>query len=399
MYTVDRYDSGLHEHKRMKMKNMKWALMLAFAMPVFGFAQQNYTLQGQVGKLNKPAKAFLRLKYDGVEHIDSVEMKNGKFEFKGTIPSPMEAHLRIIHDNVPFDPAKPVKQDILPFLIEGTTIKFVAKDSIQHAKISGSPLNAENEKVNNMLKPIYAQYDALNEEFKSKSLADQQDPKYIQTLEDRAAAIQQQTIDAKMDYVAKNPKSYMALMAFNSTLPPEDFDAVEAEKVFATLDPSLQTSILGKEVAIRIATVKKTQEGVEAPGFTQPDVDGNPVNLSDYRGKYVLIDFWASWCAPCRRENPNLVKSYAKYQKNGFEILGVSMDKAADKAKWLKAIQDDGLTWKQVSDLKGWDNAAGVLYEIKAIPMNFLVDPNGKIIAKYLRGEELDNKLAEIFGE
>lgn len=377
---------------------MKWALMLAVALPAFGFAQQNYTLQGTVGKLNKPAKAYLRLNYDGKERIDSVEMKNGTFEFKGSIPSPMEAHLRIIHDNAPFDPAKPPKQDIFGFLIEGTTIKFVSADSIKNAKISGSPLNAENDKVTALLKPIYDQYEVLNTEYKSKSLADQQDPIFIKSLEDRAQLIQQATIDAKMDYVAKNPKSYMALMAFNSTLPP-DFNAIKAEEVFLKLDPSLQNSILGQDLAKRIALVKKTSEGVEAQDFTQPDTDGKPVKLSDYRGKYVLIDFWASWCAPCRRENPNLVKSYAKYQKDGFEILGVSMDKAADKAKWLKAIQDDGLTWKQVGDLKGWENEAGVMYDVTAIPMNFLVDPNGKIIAKELRGSKLDEKLAEIFGK
>src|SRR5690606_8133838 len=142
----------------------------------------------------------------------------------------------------------------------------------------------------------------------------------------------------------------MSLMAFNSTFPP-DFNPVKAEEVFLKLDQSLQNSILGQDLAKRIASLKKTSEGVEAQECTQPDTDGKPVKLSDYRGKYVLIDFWASWCAPCRRENPNLVKSYAKYQKDGFEILGVSMDKAADKAKWLKAIQDDGLTWKQVGDL------------------------------------------------
>lgn len=382
----------------MMIKKITWALMFACALPALGFAQQNYTIQGTVGKLDKPAKAYLRLNYDGKERIDSVDMKNGKFEFKGSIPSPMEAHLRIIHDNLPFNPAKPTKQDIMGFLIEGTTIKFVAEDSIKHAKISGSPLNAENEKVNAMLKPIYDQYEELNKEYNAKPLADQQDRKYIQSLEDRAHAIQQQTIAAKMDYVSKNPKSFMALMAFNSTLPPE-FDALKAEQTFATLDPSIQNSILGKDLAQRIALAKKTSEGVEAQDFTQPDVDGKPVKLSDYRGKYVLIDFWASWCAPCRRENPNLVKSYAKYQKEGFEILGVTMDKATDKAKWLKAIQDDGLTWKQVGDLKGWENEAGMMYEVKAIPMNFLVDPKGKIIAKYLRGEELDKKLAEIFGK
>lgn len=377
---------------------MKWALMLAVALPAFGFAQQNYTLQGTVGKLDQPAKAYLRLNYDEKVRIDSVDIKNGKFEFKGSIPSPMEAHLRIIHDNAPFDPAKPPKQDILAFLIEGTTIKFVSADSIKNAKISGSPLNAENERVTVLLKPIYDQYEFLEKEYTSKSLADQQDPTFIKSLEERAQMVDRAVIDAKMDYVAKNPKSYMALMAFNSTLPPE-FNAVKAEEVFLTLDPSLQNSVLGKDLARRIALLKKTSEGVEAQDFTQPDIDGKPVKLSDYRGKYVLIDFWASWCAPCRRENPNLVKSYAKYQKEGFEILGVSMDKAADKAKWLKAIQDDGLTWKQVGDLKGWENEAGMMYEVKAIPMNFLVDPNGKIIAKYLRGDELDKKLAEIFGK
>ncbi|HJY13009.1 MAG TPA: TlpA disulfide reductase family protein, partial [Flavobacterium sp.] len=175
------------------------------------------------------------------------------------------------------------------------------------------------------------------------------------------------------------------------------FDAIEMEKIFGTINPSLRETYFGKQVAERIASVKKTQEGVQAADFSQPDVTGKIVKLSDYKGKYVLIDFWASWCAPCRRENPNLVKAYAQYKDKGFQILGVSLDKAADKAKWIKAIADDRLTWTQVGDLKGWENAAAQLYEVKAIPMNFLIDPTGKIIAKELRGESLDEKLKQIF--
>ncbi len=171
----------------------------------------------------------------------------------------------------------------------------------------------------------------------------------------------------------------------------------ELQALYNNLSNNVKNSTEGKEFQDYLNTLETVQIGKIAPAFTQNDTSGNPVQLADFKGKYVLLDFWASWCAPCRRENPNLVKSYAKYQKDGFEILGVSMDKASDKAKWLKAIQDDGLTWKQVGDLKGWDNEAGVMYDVKAIPMNFLVDPNGKIIAKYLRGEELDKKLAEIF--
>jgi thiol-disulfide isomerase/thioredoxin len=124
---------------------------------------------------------------------------------------------------------------------------------------------------------------------------------------------------------------------------------------------------------------------------------GHIVKLADYKGKYVLIDFWASWCGPCRRENPNLVKTYAEYHPKGFEILGISLDKKEDRQKWLDAIHKDGLTWTQVSDLQGWDNAAAKAYNVQAIPMNYLLDPNGKIIGKYLRGQNLDDKLKEIF--
>ena len=137
--------------------------------------------------------------------------------------------------------------------------------------------------------------------------------------------------------------------------------------------------------------------GAEAPDFTMNTPEDQPLSLKDLRGKVLLIDFWASWCGPCRRENPNVVKAYNKYHEKGFDVLGVSLDK--DKKRWLDAIEKDGLIWHHVSDLKGWANAAAQLYGVRSIPHTVLLDKDGKIIARNLRGAALEQKLAEIFGE
>ncbi len=173
-----------------------------------------------------------------------------------------------------------------------------------------------------------------------------------------------------------------------------DPDYKEMTELFKKLDKNVKKSNEGKIFERYLKNLQNVSIGKKAPGITQFDLDGNPYSLQDLKGKYVLIDFWASWCPPCRAENPNLVKTYAQFKDKNFEILGVSFDK--DFNNWKKAVQDDNLTWKHISDLQHWNNGAATVYGIKAIPQNVLVDPNGIIIGRNLHGEELNKKLQEV---
>lgn len=379
-----------------KMKKISLITWISLKIPLFCAAQQNYVIHGKIGKLNKPAMAYLSYKNGTDRVIDSAEIVNGNFEFKGHISDVKDAGLRIKHDDAVEKTSATPTWDLLGFFLENKEMRIEATDSIKYAKITGSPVNDENAHLEAYLKPIYDKLAALNVEYKSKSSAMQNDPAYISSLEKRAVGFEDEAVKAKQSYAQAHPGSYLAMIALNSTLAP-GFDAVQAEQIYNKLSPEIRNTELGSATLKRILQFKTTQEGQLAPDFTQNDVNGKAVKLSDFKGHYVLIDFWASWCAPCRRENPNLVKSYAKFKDKGFEVLGVSLDKPADKDKWLKAVADDGLTWTQVSDLKAWDNAAAVLYGVKAIPMNFLIDPEGRIVAKYLRGDDLDKKLEEIY--
>ena len=228
---------------------------------------------------------------------------------------------------------------------------------------------------------------------------DTSDIRYKQLLEDyrlmSEANQKLESVRLKL-FVKTNPGAFASVLLLDGNA--RTMELQELESLYHALSPTYKETRSGKSIVKGIEARKITAIGKTAPDFTQPDTMGRAVKLSDLRGKYVLVDFWASWCGPCRAENPNLVKSFNRFKDKGFTVLGVSLDQPGKKEAWMAAIHKDGLAWTQVSDLKFWDNEAAVLYGIKAVPANLLLDREGKIIAKDLRGAELDKKLSEVFG-
>ncbi|WPQ61482.1 AhpC/TSA family protein [Chitinophaga sancti] len=370
----------------MKMKSL---LVAACCLPLGLMAQKGYTIHGRIGTLDAPAKAYLSYMDGDIKFEDSATLKKGSFTFKGKLHSPVHAEIALRHDTA-------AAKEYLSFFLENSTITITARDSVYHAIVKGSATEDDNKALFALQKPYRKVGDSIMAVYWKRSVQERKDSIWLSTIRPVMEANENGYNAVSRAFIVSHPDSYAALVAFRSFELGYNFNPDTAEAKLAKFSASLRESSLGQKYVAMITTGKKTNTGVMAQDFSQSDTTGKIIKLSDFRGKYVLVDFWASWCKPCRAENPNLVKAYNKFKDKNFTILGVSLDDEKTQRAWTAAVQKDGLPWTQVSELKGFEGNAAKLYGITAIPSNFLIDPTGKIIAKNLRGEALEKKLEEL---
>jgi len=334
-------------------------------------------------------------------YVDSTVTRQGKFEFTGTISAPTKATLSLQSMEPGNGPVTSIgyerKQamDFQVFYICAGKTTITGRD-LKTAEIKGGQSQVDWLLLKSLLKPVDDSMAYYSKKIMEYNKAN--NPEAAKALYPKMSSTRLEGEKVEEEFIKSNDNSYVSLdllmeRGIISTL----IDPLTFEPLYNHLGADLKNTEKGKKMSANLASAKKFAVGLPVADFIQSDPDGKPVSLTSLKGKYVLVDFWASWCGPCRIEYPYLKKAYSQFKDKNFEIIGISLD---DKdSVWVKAIKDNAFPWIQVSDLKGWQNAAAIEYGITAIPQNFLVDPNGIIIAKNLRREAISTKLNEILGK
>jgi peroxiredoxin len=375
---------------------MKKLISAAIALlPLAVMAQDaNFTVQGKVGSYNAPAKMYLRYLVKGKTVTDSVTLSNGNFKFNGSVSAAEPSNAIVVLNQ---QGTGVVYKDYKSIYLEKGTINVNSADSVSKANVSGTRTNEENERYQAVMGPI----NKIEDEVDARNRAATDEQKNSETFRKSQFTAEKnaekQEVAAEKKFISENPDSYISLMALEMYSYFSDY--ADVAPLYNGLTDRLKQMETGKAFADRLPKLKAVAIGAAAPEFTEADTAGKMVSLASFRGKYVLVDFWASWCGPCRRENPNVVRTYNMFKGKNFTILGVSLDKPNAKDKWLAAIHKDGLTWTHVSDLQFWKSKEADLYGVRAIPQNFLIGPDGKIIGHNLMGYDLQDKLTELLGK
>lgn len=361
--------------------NKIFLIILCFSSSVVFAQDRKFYISGELTKVQNNAKVFLIYKTEDRQVTDSVLLKKNKFRFKGVVASLTEAKLKVV-EGIGAD----IQTSFLPVYLDKGKVFVKSSGTLENAVVAGNAINEEFQEYLSFLSPPDKNVKEMEARWDAATADERKDMAYERRNTYGLARLKRRELQQK--YIQEHPASYFSLVALNEVTG-RNFDVAEVEPVFMGFSPEVKNSKLGKDFQQKLKKASLTAIGATAPDFQQNDVNGKPVKLSDFRGKYVLLDFWASWCGPCRAESPNLVRNYHKYKDKNFTILGVSLDNPGKKQNWLDAIEKDQLHWTNVSDLKGWSNEVAKLYGVNAVPRSYLINPDGKIIAVNPRGAEL----------
>lgn len=373
------------------MKNLILSIagFVAVSVSANGQTKQPFTVTGKVNKATPGSYVYLETNSQPSRKLDSAKVETGNtFTLKSNVADGGEVLILNVGGG----------QKMALLLEGGETLNIVADGYKMDGK-TGQPGQATITGSKNM--EYFNQLNTLRTDMETKVTAwnkevaaatEKKDNKKIAQIEQDYQAAEQDVVNKVKAMLPEMGTSLASLFALNFINIESDFPTYEAlAKKFETEKPN---SPHAKSLIGRVARIKGISVGATAPEIALSDTSGNTVSLSSLKGKYVLIDFWASWCGPCRQENPNVVRMYNKFKDKGFAIYSVSLDKT--KENWVRAIRNDNLTWTHVSDLKFWQSEAAQKYGVQAIPATFLLDKDGKIIAKNLRGDALEQKLEEV---
>ncbi len=374
------------------MRNTLFTLVTLVLLASCNSKPEGYTINGTLtGEIDDGVEVYLRKGGDNNQlvEVDTARTENGSFVFSGVKDMP-EMHYILVDKQVGYAAA----------VLENGEIDFTAhKDSLGLAKITGTVQNDFLNDYREKSKAVAMQAVNIQEDMKNASTM--RDTVLINSLREELDELREEYETFEMDYIKSNPNALISALLIDKAMNTRTSTTEELQELYNTLAPEIKETGAAKKIIKsldalkeREAKAKDTSVGAVAPDFSAPTPTGEQLALNDIKGKATLIDFWAAWCRPCRAENPNVLKVYNKYHDKGLNIIGVSLDKTAEA--WKKAIEDDGLTWSHVSNIAYFNDAIAKMYSVDAIPAAFLLDENGVIVAKNLRGPALEAKVAEL---